>query len=61
MVLSRNTICPLTTASSEAQGTARDLLFREHCGEVQASTPCAAVYVGGYDEPEEVPLHEQPY
>ena len=36
-------------------------LFREHCSEVQASTPCAAVYVGGYDEPEEVPLHEQPY
>jgi len=36
-------------------------LFREHCSEVQASTPCAAVYVGGYEEPEEVPLHEQPY
>ena len=30
-------------------------LFREHCSEVQASTPCAAVYVGGYDEPEEAP------
>ena len=33
-------------------------LFREHrAARFRASTPCAAVYVGGYDEPEEVPLH----
>jgi hypothetical protein len=27
-------------------------LFKAHCKDVQADTPCAAVYVGGYDDPE---------
>jgi len=26
-------------------------LFKEHCRDVQADTPCAAVYVGGYSDP----------
>ena len=27
-------------------------MFNEPCQGVQADTPCAAVYVGGYDDPE---------
>lgn len=27
-------------------------LFRDHCSDLQPDTPCAAVYVGGYEDPD---------